>query len=281
MIKTARQLKGLVRNISKGDSIKALEVMTSYAIERFLERLSLSSYRDCLILKGGTLVATLLGIENRSTKDIDVTVKNRPLTIEEIEHLVKEVISVPLDDGTEFIVIDTNVIMDELDYPGVRVLLEAQLERIRIPFKIDFSTDDVITPSEINYSMKLLFEDRQIFLLAYNVETVLAEKLETILSRGTASTRMRDYYDIYALTAIPLDTIDYEILSNAFSNTCRKRKTIVDKEVVNLIVSEIAIDATVMNQWERYRRKYDYAANIDWPLIISAVRNTFRRASLM
>jgi len=281
VIKTARQLKGLVRNISKGDSIKALEVMTSYAIERFLERLSLSSYRDCLILKGGTLVATLLGIENRSTKDIDVTVKNRPLTIEEIEHLVKEVISVPLDDGTEFIVIDTNVIMDELDYPGVRVLLEAQLERIRIPFKIDFSTDDVITPSEINYSMKLLFEDRQIFLLAYNVETVLAEKLETILSRGTASTRMRDYYDIYALTAIPLDTIDYEILSNAFSNTCRKRKTIVDKEVVNLIVSEIAIDATVMNQWERYRRKYDYAANIDWPLIISAVRNTFRRASLM
>ena len=145
MIKTSQQLKALVRNLSGGNSAKAQVLMRSYAVERFLERLSLSSYRESVVLKGGTLVASLIGVEKRTTVDIDTTVISLPLTTADVRELVERVAAIPLDDGMSFNIEGIEPIMEGFEYPGIRVLLEAHLERIRTPFRIDFSTDDVIT----------------------------------------------------------------------------------------------------------------------------------------
>ena len=218
MITSAQQLKAKVRNLSKGDSTKAQSIMRSFAVERFLDRLAQTPFRENFILKGGVLVAALVGIENRTTVDIVASIKSMPLTTIEVERMVKNVISVQMHDRISFFITEVISIMEEFEYPGIRVLLEARLEKIRIPLKIDFSTDDVITPLEIVYPYKLLFEDRTVPVLAYNTETVLAEKLETVIARQTANTRMRDFYDIYALTTDPVSSIDINMLREAFIN---------------------------------------------------------------
>lgn len=193
MIHTSRQLKALVRNMSKGNSAKAQVIIRNYVMERFLERLSLSPYRSNLILKGGTLVAAMVGLDNRSTMDVDTTVKGMDLSAESVREIIGGITAVEIDDGMTFEIEGIESIMDEADYPGIRVMMMAMLETMRTPLNIDFSTGDVITPHEVTYSFNLMFEERAISILAYNLETILAEKLETLLSRGTANTRMRDF----------------------------------------------------------------------------------------
>ena len=195
MIRTSRQLKALVRNLSKGDSTKAQIIIRNYIMERFFERLSISPYRDNLILKGGALIAAMVGLNNRSTLDIDATIKNLPLSEESVVQIVEDITGIQIGDGVAFEIKIVSRIMDEAEYPGIRVALNTTLETMSTPLKIDFSTGDAITPGEVSYSYKLLFENRTISILAYNPETVLAEKLETIITRGTANTRMRDFYD--------------------------------------------------------------------------------------
>ena len=199
MIKTARQLKDLIRNLSKDKSADAQILMRNYMMERFLERISLSE-RDKFILKGGMLVAAMVGLDARSTMDIDATVKGATVGIEEVENMIASIISVPLDDGVEFRVKRISEIMDETEYPGIRVSMETEFDGVIIPLKIDISTGDAITPSEVQYSFKLMMEDRSIEVRAYNLETVLAEKLETVVSRAAANTRMRDFYDLHVLS---------------------------------------------------------------------------------
>ena len=211
MIHTSRQLKALVRNISKGDNGKAQVIIRNYVMERFLERLSLSQYRDNMILKGGTLVAAMVGLDNRSTMDVDATLKNLPLNEDSARKIVEEITAIHIEDGMIFEIKSVTPIMDEADYPGIRIMLDTAIETMHTPLKIDFSTGEVITPREVSYSFRLLFEERTISILAYNLETVLAEKLETLLARGTANTRMRDYYDIYVLILTD-DTITKDII---------------------------------------------------------------------
>ena len=208
MIHTSRQLKALVRNIANGDSAKAQILIRNYVTERFLERLSLSRYRSNLILKGGTLVAAMVGLDNRSTMDVDTTLKKLPLNETTVRTIIDDIIAVHIEDGMTFEIKNVSQIMDEADYPGIRLLLDATLENMHTPLKIDFSANDVITPRETPFAFRLSFEDRTISVLAYNLETVLAEKFETLLSRGTANTRMRDFYDIYILTNTPTQRID-------------------------------------------------------------------------
>ncbi len=197
MIHTSRQLKDLVRNLSKGNSTKAQIIIRNYVMERFLERLSLSDYRNNIVLKGGALIAAMVGLDNRSTMDIDTTLKNFPLDEATAKNIVEKIISIQIDDSINFEIKSVSTIMDESDYTGIRVTLDTTLENMHTPLKIDFSTGDVITPREMMYSFRLMFEERTISVLAYNLETVLAEKLETLFTRGTANTRMRDFYDIY------------------------------------------------------------------------------------
>ena len=196
MIKTARQLKDLIRNLSRKKSADAQLLMRNYMMERFLERISLSEYRDKFILKGGMLVAAMVGLDARSTMDLDAPVKGANVNVEDIENLISAIVSVPLDDGVKFQLKSISEIMDETEYPGIRVNMTTTFDGVVTPLKIDISTGDAITPREIRYSFKLMLEDRSIDIWAYNLETVLAEKLETIITRTTTNTRMRDFYDI-------------------------------------------------------------------------------------
>lgn len=271
MIHTSRQLKALVRNISKGDSGKAQVIIRNYVMERFLERLSLSQYRNIMILKGGTLVAAMVGLDNRSTMDVDATLKNLPLNEDNARKIVEEITAIHIEDGMIFEIKSVTPIMDEADYPGIRIMLDTAIETMHTPLKIDFSTGDVITPREVSYSFRLLFEERTISILAYNLETVLAEKLETLLARGTANTRMRDYYDIYVLTNTQEHNIDNATLKEAFVNTSAKRGSIGLLSDVHLILKEVAESIVLIDRWKNYQRKFDYAADVLWADVMESV----------
>lgn len=271
MIHTSRQLKALVRNISKGDSGKAQVIIRNYVMERFLERLSLSQYRNIMILKGGTLVAAMVGLDNRSTMDVDATLKNLPLNEDNARKIVEEITAIHIEDGMIFEIKSVTPIMDEADYPGIRIMLDTAIETMHTPLKIDFSTGDVITPREVSYSFRLLFEERTISILAYNLETVLAEKLETFLARGTANTRMRDYYDIYVLTNTQEHNIDNATLKEAFVNTSAKRGSIGLLSDVHLILKEVAESTVLIDRWKNYQRKFDYAADVLWADVMESV----------
>lgn len=276
MIHTSRQLKALVRNISKGDSIKAQIIIRNYVMERFLERLSLSQYRDNMILKGGTLVAAMVGLDNRSTMDVDATLKNLPLNEDSARKIVEEIAAIHIEDGMIFKIKSVTPIMDEADYPGIRIMLDTAIETMHTPLKIDFSTGDVITPREVSYSFRLLFEERTISILAYNLETVLAEKLETLLARGTANTRIRDFYDIYVLTNTQAHNIDNATLKEAFVNTSEKRGSIGLVPDMDLILKEVAESTMLIDHWKNYQRKFDYAAEVFWKDIMESVRSLVR-----
>lgn len=197
MIKTSRQLKDLIRNLSKEKSADAQILLRNYMMERFLERISLSEYKDKFILKGGMLVAAMVGLDARSTMDIDATVKGANVSVEDVENIIDAIVRVQIEDGVTFRVKTIQEIMDEAEYPGVRVSLETLFDGVTTPLKIDISTGDAITPREIKYRFKLMLEDRVIEVWAYNLETVLAEKIETIITRDVTNTRMRDFYDIH------------------------------------------------------------------------------------
>lgn len=277
MIHTSTQLKALIRNESHGDNAKAMTLIRNYEMERFLERLSLSKYRDRLILKGGLLIASMVGLDNRATMDIDTTIRNYNLSTDDVRNMIEDIIAIPLDDGTKFVIKSTENIMGEAEYPGIRVKLEAVLDTMKTPLKIDISTDDVITPKEVNYEYTLMFEERTIPLLAYNLETVLAEKMETIISRGILNTRMRDYYDLMILKVVKSDAINYEDLAKAFKATSKKRESYELASELKHILKQIKFDAGLAEQWEIYQRKYDYAIDYNWEDIVENIEQLFEK----
>lgn len=213
-------------------------------------------------MKGGTLVAAMVGLDNRSTMDVDTTPKNLPLNEESARKIVEEITAVQNDDGMTFEIKNVMPIMDEADYPGIRVILDTVIETMHTPLKIDFSTGDIITPREVSYSFRLLFEERTISILAYNLETVLAEKIETFLARSTANTRMRDFYDIFVLTNKQERNIDNATLKEAFANTSKKRGSIELISDADLIVKEVADSKVMIELWKSYQHKFDYAVDI-------------------
>ena len=276
MIHTSTQLKALVRNLSKGNSAKAQTIIRNYIMERFLERLSLSPYKGNLILKGGMLISSMVGLDTRSTMDMDATMKGFPLTEESASRIVTKIASIHIDDGIIFETQKVEPIMEEGDYPGIRITLSASLEKMETPLKIDFSAGDVITPGEAEYSYDLMFENRAISILAYPMETVLAEKLETILSRGTANTRMRDFYDIYVLTATKSDAINLATLQDALVNTCQARGSSDNLADASKILEEIRTNPELMKLWKQYQKKFDFAADVEWQNAIEAIDNIIR-----
>ena len=271
MIKTSTQVKALIRNMAKSDSDKAQLLIRNYGMERFLERVSLSRYKDNFILKGGMLVSSMVGLEHRATMDIDTTIRNMPLGVPEAEAIVEEIAAVPVEDNMRFEIKDVSTIMDEAEYGGVRLSMDARLDTMRIPLKIDISTGDTITPAAISYRYKLMFEDRYIDLWAYNLETVLAEKIETVLSRSTANTRLRDFYDIHILQKTDM-TIDTGILTAALRATCRKRESESVLPRYSAIINDLAASDAIRELWENYQKKNSYASGITWSDVIAAVR---------
>lgn len=269
MIHTAKQLKDKVRNISQGNNDVAKMLIRNFVMERFLERVSLSSYKDNFILKGGMLVASLVGVDMRATMDIDTTVKSLPLNEEAARRIITEICDIPLEDGMSFQITSVKSIMTDFEYPGIRMMIEATLERMRQAIKIDISTDDVITPRAVEYEYHLMFEDRTIPLLTYNIETLLAEKTQTILARGIANTRMRDFYDVYEIMKTKVEDIEKAVLKEAFKATCKKRETIFTKEEMEQTLNAIAPDAGLEEMWDRFRRENYFVGELDWKEVVS------------
>lgn len=269
MIRNATQLKARVRNLSGGDSSKALMLIRNYFMQRFLERIALSEYRDHFILKGGMLVASLVGLSTRATMDIDTTVKSVSLSREDATLMIERIIAVDIPDGTSFQITKVTDIMEDHDYPGLRFFLEARLERLEQTIKIDISTGDVITPRAVEYSYPLMFEDRTIAIWTYNLETLLGEKLETIIARGTANTRMRDFYDLHVLSM--QKQYDSEILKEAFLATSKRRNTIQQIPDMFDIVQRVAADSEMRNRWNNYRKESFYVGLLSWETVMDSV----------
>ena len=238
--------------------------MRNYMMERFLERISLSEYRDKFILKGGMLVAAMVGLDARSTMDIDATVKGATVGIEEVENMIASIISVPVDDGVEFRVKRISEIMDEAEYPGIRVSMETEFDGVITPLKIDISTGDAITPREVRW--------------AYNLETVLAEKLETVISRATTNTRMRDFYDLHILSQLHGQSIVPADLRAALIATARKRGTEKYLADAPAAFDEVEADPNMEKLWQAYQKKFSYAADLSWYTVMESIRSLYRLA---
>ncbi len=269
MIKSATGLKAKVRNISKGDSKTAQAMIRIFFMERFLERISLSKYKDQFVLKGGMLVSSLIGINLRTTMDIDTTVKALPLSKEELKRILLEICEIQLEDNISFQIVNMETIMDEFDYPGIRIYMEGFLEKLKQPIKIDVSTDDVITPGAIEYKYPLLFEERDIYLNTYNIETLLAEKTQTIISRGLANTRMRDFYDLYEI-AQKLE-FSWDTYQQAFASTCKKRETIFSKEKVDTELKNLSESIEMEKMWNQFKNKNCFVENIQYCEVIKTI----------
>lgn len=275
MIKTSKQLKDLISSLSKKKSADAQILMRNYMMERFLERISLSEYRDKFILKGGMLIAAMVGLDARSTMDIDATIKGADVNVDAVENIIAEIVSVPLKDGVTFRIKQISEIMDEADYPGVRVSMETEFDGVRTPLKIDISTDDVITPKEIRYSFKLMLEERSIDVWAYNLETVMVEKLETLIARNITNTRMRDFYDIYILLQLYGNTLNTNVLGEALQATAKKRGTEYHLKDAQTIFDEIQNDSNMQKLWKSYQKKFSYAADISWEMVMGSARELY------
>jgi len=276
MINTAKQLKDLIRNLSKKKAADAQILMRNYMMERFLERMSASTYQDKFILKGGMLVAAMVGLDARATMDIDATIKGADVNVEAVERIMVDIISVPLEDGVEFRIKQISEIMDESEYPGARVSMETEFDGVRTPLKIDISTGDVITPREVQYSFKLMLEERVIHVWAYNLETVLAEKLETVIARNLTNTRMRDFYDIHILLKLYKNSLNFQILGEALQATAKKRETERYLSDAVEIFYEIQNDSKMQTLWIAYQKKFSYAADICWETVVESVKELYQ-----
>ena len=269
---TAAQAKGRIKNIAAKNGADARVLMRIYMMERFLERVSLSAYKDNFIIKGGMLITSMVGVSMRSTMDIDTTVRGQDLSLENAQRIVSEIAGIQIDDGVSFIIKDVETIMDEMEYPGIRFHLDAVFEKMITPIKIDISTGDVITPRAVEYNYKLMLEEREIELWSYNLETILGEKLQTILVRERANTRMRDFYDICVLVEMYAGKIKVEDFRAAYEATCRKRESVhlikKEEEIIDIIKS----DSKLNEQWINYQKKFSYASDISFEKTISCAK---------
>jgi len=271
VIRTATQIKALIKNRTDGDSDKAQVLLRVYMMERLLERISISRYKDCFILKGGMLVASLVGIDTRATVDIDTTVRSLPLSLETAERFLNEIMAIELDDGVTFRITKKSEIMEGSAYEGIRFFILGTVEKLRQTIKIDISTGDEITPAAVRYEFPLILEDRKIPLWSYNLETILAEKLETVMSRGIANTRMRDFYDIHVLLDLYRRTIDEETMKKAFAATCQRRLSENNVENLDEILLSVKESMAMKDNWRRYCEDSLYTGNLSWETVMDSV----------
>lgn len=267
----AMQLKALIKNLAKEKCISAQLVLQNYMLERFLERISLSSYRDNCIIKGGFLIASMVGLDTRATMDMDATIKGYPVKEDSIRKMIEEILGIPIEDGITFRLQSIHEIREDDEYSGYRASLIAVYGRMAVPLKLDITSGDKITPREIEYSYKLMWENRSISILAYNLSTILAEKLETILSRADQNTRPRDYYDVYILNKLQGENIDDKTLSLALSATAEKRSSAHLLSQFRDILSTVKSSSIMKIRWENYQKDFDYAKGIEFEECCNAI----------
>ncbi len=272
MSSKAMSLKGRIKNIAKLKNISAQVILQNFMFECLLERLSVSKYKDKFVLKGGMLIAALVGIDNRATMDLDTTLRNLSLTQENVIKTITEICAIELDDEVIFTVKKTEPIRKDDIYGGLRVSIDAVYDTVVTPLSIDVSTGDAITPSPVKYTFSGIFDEtKEIELWAYNIETVLAEKVETILRRGELNTRPRDFYDIHILCTT--QKYDSEIFKNAFWATAEHRGSAELIRDVHGIVENIKTSMLLQNSWKRYAKEYKYSESISYETVIAALEN--------
>ncbi len=274
MIKNAMSLKAKINNIAKKEKVLPQAVMQTYMLERLLERISISEYKDNFILKGGMLISSIIGIDNRSTMDMDTTIKGFKLDKENLENILQEIIKIDANDNIKFKIISIENIREDDDYGGLRVHLQANFDEMPIDLKIDVTTGDKITYKEINYKYNLLLEKRSIEIWTYNVETIIAEKYESIIKRSILNTRIRDFYDLYMLTHLDKKNVQSKMLVDAIKETTKHRGTfdiINDRNVVEDVINSIQNDNSLKEQWNKYQHSYEYAKDIKYEQLIDSI----------
>lgn len=261
-MKNAMQLKAIIKNLAKEKHISAQLVMQNFMLERLLERISVSKYQRNFILKGGFLIAAMVGLDTRATMDMDATIKGLPVNEKTVREMFEEICKIEINDDVIFSFRSIREIREGDEYTGYRVSLSANYLPMIVPLKLDITTGDKITPKEIEYRFKLLLEDRSISVLAYNLETILAEKLETVISRGDQNTRPRDYYDIYILAKLQYSNIEFNSLKEALNATVDKRGSKAVVKDYRKIMDTVRNSEIMQKQWDNYQKDYEYSQDI-------------------
>lgn len=263
-MKNAMQLKARMKKLSKEKHISAQLLLQNYMMERLLERISQSRYKEYFIIKGGFLIAAMVGLDTRATMDIDATIKGYPVTEKTIKTMFEEICDIYIPDDIVFEFKHIGEIREGDEYTGYRVSVTANYAPMAVPLKLDITTGDVITPKEISFAYPMMLEDRTISVLAYNLETILAEKLETVISRSDQNTRPRDYYDIFILYRLWKNNVNMHNLQCALKATGEKRGS------VNLLteykrIMEVVVNSEVMGkQWKKYQKDFAYASELSF-----------------
>lgn len=252
-------IKGKIRNLAEQKNLKSQEVLQIYFFERLLERLSKSQYKNNFVIKGGFLISSLIGIENRTTKE------NR------IKEIVEEILDINVDDGIRFEIKDISYIREEDKYENFRISLIANVGKNQNPMKIDITTGDAITPREIEYAYPCIFSKKDIKIMAYPLETILAEKYETIIRRNITTTRMRDFYDLYTLYKLKKDDIDYEVLKEAVKRTSNRRGSQEMMKDYEKIIEDIKEDSYLRSLWDVYLKENKYIGDLSFDKIVDVV----------
>ena len=258
------QLKAVINKTAKEKHIPAQLVMQNYMLERLLERISRSKYQGNFILKGGLLIASMVGLHSRATMDMDATIRNHPGNENSIKTMFEEIVSIPIDDNITFSFQEVGEIRKNDAYGGYRVSLTANFLPMKVPLKLDITTGDKITPKAVEYKYPMMFNDGTLEIFGYNLETILAEKLETVISRGDQNTRPRDFYDIFILSKLKGDQINWTILRQAVSETAQKRNSGMLMPQYQSILEQIVSSPVMQNHWTIYQRDYEYAREVDF-----------------
>lgn len=264
---TSEKLKGKIKSFSEKNNLKAQEVLQMYFFERFLTRLEKSKYRANFIIKGGFLISSIIGIQNRTTMDIDTTIKGLPVKEEIIKEIILEILNIEVNDGIEFVLGKIENIREISEYENYRLHLTANFEKIKNPLKIDITTGDVIIPSEIEYSYETIFKEK-LNILVYSLETLIAEKYETIIKRNITTTRLRDFYDIYMIFKLKNDKINVNNLKQAIWETAKNRNSTEEILESKEILEDIKNDEYLNKQWNIYKNENKYVDNIQFSEIL-------------
>lgn len=265
-------IKGKIRSMAEKKNLKSQEVLQIYFFERFLERLSKSQYKNNFVIKGGFLISSLIGIENRTTMDMDTTIKGIALKEEKIKDIVEEIININVEDGIKFEIKDISYIREEDKYENFRISLIANVGKTKNPMKLDLTTGDAITPREVEYTYPCIFSKENIKILAYPLETILAEKYETIIRRNITTTRMRDFYDLYTLYKLKKDEIDYKVLKEAIERTSKKRESQEIMKDYKELIEDIKEDSYLRSLWDVYLSENKYIGDLTFDKVVDVVR---------
>lgn len=259
------------KELAKESGLTQLELYQRFMFERILERISVSKYNENFILKGGLLLSAMLGINSRSTRDMDISIKGIDVSQEKMLKILNEILSIDVNDQVKFDVINVTDIRADDEYGGNKYHLVGRLENLKVALEIDISTGDTITPKELNYEYISIFENKKIYIDTYNIETILSEKIETILHRGKYNARMKDYYDIYFFLTKLKNEINLDIFKQALNNTLVKREAIDYYKDYKQILEGLVDDDRINNYWNTYKKKNKYAGNIEFKEIIKVL----------